>query len=120
DQFQCFIKRVRDLIAVTALQSFLDPRRVDINAEEKGTVHRRGEWLGAAHSAESAGQNKFSFERAAELFSSSGRERFESSLHDSLTTDIKPRTRGHLAVHRQAKPLEPVEFRVVVPVPDEI
>src|SRR2546421_572189 len=61
---------MRNLVAVTALQSFLDPRWIDFDAEKHGTVHRRSEWLGAAHSAKSAGQDKFSFKRATKMFSS--------------------------------------------------
>ncbi len=62
DQFEPFIERVRDFIAVTALQSLLDPRRIDFDSQEKRAVHGRGERLRAAHSAETAGENKFSFE----------------------------------------------------------
>ena len=58
---QRFIKRARDLVAITALQSFLDPGWIDFDAEKNRAVHRRSKGLRAAHSAEPAGQNKFSF-----------------------------------------------------------
>jgi len=62
DQFERFIERVRDFIAVTALQSLLDPRWVDFDSQEKRAVNGRGERLRAAHSAETSSENKFSFE----------------------------------------------------------
>ena len=54
------------------------------------------------------------------MFSSGGGERFECTLHDSLTADINPRTGGHLAVHRQTEAFEAIELGVVVPIADEI
>ena len=120
DQLQRFIERLRDLVAIAALQSLLDPRRIDFDAEKNRTVHRRGERLRATHAAESAGDNKFSFERSAEMLAAGCRKRFECSLHDSLAADVNPRTGGHLAVHGESQPLEPIELRVVGPLSDQI
>src|SRR2546421_5750564 len=111
---------MRDLVAVTALQSFLDPRRIDFDAEKNRAIHGRGERLGAAHSAKSAGQDKFSFKRATKMFSSRRGESFKRSLNDSLTANVNPRTGRHLSVHRQTKPLEPIEFRIVRPIANQI
>src|SRR4029077_5467981 len=97
---------MRDLIAVTALQSFLDSRRIDFDAEKHRAVHGRGERLRAAHATKSSGQNKLSLERTAKMFSAGRGERFECSLHNSLTSDVNPRTRGHLPVHGQAETFE--------------
>ena len=104
------VERMRDLIAVTALEPFLDPRRIDIDAEKTSAVHRGGERLGATHSAHAAGHDEFAGKAAAEMFLGRGGERFESSLHDSLAADVDPRAGSHLPVHRQAKTFEAVEL----------
>ena len=54
------------------------------------------------------------------MFPPGSRESFERSLHDSLAADVNPRARGHLAVHRQAKSLEAIEFGVVRPLADKV
>jgi hypothetical protein len=76
--------------------------------------------LGAAHSTQPAGQNKFSFQRTAKMFSTGGGKSFEGPLHNSLTADVNPRTGGHLSVHREAESLESIELSVVIPLTDEI
>ena len=54
------------------------------------------------------------------MFSSGRGECFERSLHDSLAPDVNPRTGGHLAVHCQPEPFEPIELGVIVPLSNEI
>src|SRR5436853_7236887 len=90
DQLERFIERTRDLVAITVLQSFLDPRRIDFDAEKNRAIHGRSERLRAAHSAEAAGQNKFSFKRTAKMLPAGCRESFKRSLHDSLAADVNP------------------------------
>src|SRR5215471_2460821 len=120
DHFHRLIERMRDLVAISALQSFLDPRRINFHAEKNRAVHGGGKWLCATHSAKSAGQNKLSFERVSEVFFSRRRESFERALHDSLAADVDPRASRHLTVHREAESLEPIELGIIVPLPDEI
>src|SRR6266705_2369003 len=112
DQFERLIKRPCDLIAITAFQSLLDARWIDIYSEKDGAVHGGGERLGATHSAQAAGQNKFSFKRPAEMFASGGGKRLKCSLHDSLAADVNPRAGRHLAVHGQSQSLEAVELGI--------
>src|SRR5207237_4575907 len=120
NQLERFIDRPRDLVAVTALQSLLDPRWIDVNTDKNGAVHGRGKRLRAAHSAQTSSKNKFSFERSAEMFSASRRESFKRPLHDSLAADVDPRSGRHLAIHRQPEPFEPIELGVIVPLSNEI
>ena len=120
DQLERFIKRVCDLIAVTALQSLLNARRINFDSEKHCAIHRCGEWLRAAHASEAAGQNKLSFKRTAKMFPASGGKGFECTLHDSLAADVNPRAGRHLAVHRQAQALEAIKLGVIVPLSDEI
>ena len=54
------------------------------------------------------------------MFASGSSERLERALHDSLATNVNPRTGGHLSVHRQAEPFEAIELGVVVPLSDQI
>src|SRR5690349_3152708 len=115
DHRKRFIERTRNLVAVTALQTFLDSCWVNFDAEKERAIHGCGERLGAAHSAEPTGYNEFAFQRSAKMFSTRLGKGFESSLHNSLAADVNPRTSGHLPVHRQAKPFEPIELRIIVP-----
>src|SRR5262249_38813371 len=120
NQFERFIKRPRDLIAVTAFQALLYPRGIDFNPEKNRTVHRRGERLRATHAAEAAGQNEFSVERPTEVFSPGSGKSFKRTLDNSLTTDVNPRTGRHLSVHRQSHSLEAIELGIVIPLTNKI
>jgi hypothetical protein len=53
-------------IAVACLDSLVDARLVDVDAENRRLVHCRGERLRATHSAESGGENEPAGERTAE------------------------------------------------------
>ena len=55
DHFESFVERRRDLVAVAALQSLLDSRRIDFDTKKHRAVHGGGEGLGAAHPAKAAG-----------------------------------------------------------------
>jgi hypothetical protein len=81
---------VRDLVAVTALQSLLDSRGVDFDSEKNRAVHCRGERLRAAHSAETAGKHEFPVEGSIEMLAPSGSKSFECSLHNPLAADVDP------------------------------
>ena len=120
DQFEGFIQRPCDLVAVSAFKSFLDPGGIYFHSEKYGAVHGGRQRLSAAHPAEPAGQDEFSIKRPAEMFASGSGESFERALHDSLTADVDPGPRSHLAVHRQSETLEAIELRVVVPLTDKI
>ena len=120
DQLERLVKRPRDLIAITAFQSLLDARWIDIHSEKDGAVHGGGERLRATHSAQAAGQNEFSFKRPAEMFAACGRKSLKRTLHDSLAADVNPRAGGHLAIHGQSQALEAIEFGIVRPQPDQI
>src|SRR5262249_29763043 len=115
-----FIERARYLVAISALQSFFDPRRVDVDAKKNGAVHGCGERLCAAHTTEAAAYNKSSFKRTAKMFPRSGGKCLERPLHNSLTADVYPRSGGHLPIHCESKTLKPVEFGVVVPLADQV
>src|SRR6202140_1333038 len=120
DHRERFIQRPNERVEVTALQSLLDPHWIHFNPKKERAVHGGGEGLRAAHSAESAGDNEFSFERSAEMFAAGRGKSLERSLHNSLAADVNPGAGGHLSVHGQAHALEPIEFRVVRPMSNEI
>ena len=110
---QRFVQRLRDAIAIAGAHAALDARRIYFDAEEDRTVQRRREWLGAAHAAESARQQKLAAEIAAEMPVGHRGESFKRTLHDALRADVNPTARGHLAVHHQAFAFE---FVKVIPV----
>src|SRR5439155_3566077 len=120
DQLERFIERPRDLIAVTAVQSLLDPRRIDFDAEENRAVHRRSQRLCATHAAEAAGQNEFSIERTAEMFTARRCKSFKRSLHNPLAADVNPRTGSHLPVHCQPHSFEAIKLDVIIPLSDQV
>src|SRR5260370_29451133 len=45
---------------------------------------------------------------------------FEGSLHDSLASDIDPRTGRHLSIHYETELLQAVELLVVGPAADQV
>src|SRR2546422_2118968 len=57
--------------------------------------------LRAAHPPEPAAQHDAPHERAAEMTLGHGAERLVGALQNSLSPDVDPRARGHLAVHDQ-------------------
>jgi len=65
--------------------------------------------LGAAHPAETGGDGEPAGERGAEVLARALRQSFVGSLEDALGTDVDPGSGGHLAIHREAQPLEAPE-----------
>ena len=63
-------------------------------------IHRRGQRLRAAHSAEAAADNEFACRAIRRNVFARRGEGFERALHDSLAADVDPRTGGHLSIHR--------------------
>ena len=47
-------------------------------------------------------------------------ERLECSLHDSLASNVNPRTGGHLAIHGESEAFQPIELGIIVPLTDQI
>ena len=88
----------------------IDPVGVHLGDEGRGAVHRRGEGLRASHAAQAGGHHETPFEMPVEVPGRGGREGLEGPLHDALAPDVDPGARGHLAVHRQAHPLQAAEL----------
>ena len=117
---QRLVKRSRRLVQVARLETPLDARRIDLDAEASRTGHRGGERLRAAHAAQASGQNRPSREvGGAEVLLPGGCERLVRALEDSLRADIDPAPGGHLAEHRQTLGLEPPELLPGRPLGDE-
>ena len=96
------------------------PRLVDLDRDAGALVHRHGERLRAAHAAEAGGQRHGAAQAPAEVPARELRERLVRALEDPLGADVDPRPGGHLAVHRQALPLELAERVPVRPLADEV
>src|SRR5215510_11788562 len=120
DFAESVVEVVTDLVAVTGLKTLLNARRIDVNAQKTRAVHCRGQRLRAAHPAHPTGDDQLPRQRTVEVFRADGGEGLERALNHALTADVDPRAGGHLAVHRQPHPLQPVKFVPVRPVAHEV
>ena len=107
---QRLVGRVGQPVDVADLVAPAGTRLVDLDRDAHAVVHRHGQGLGAAHAAEAGGQGHPPPQRPAEVLARELRERLERALEDPLGADVDPRPGGHLAVHRQALPLELAEL----------
>ena len=111
DARQRVFERARRLVQVASLEPALDPRRIDLHAQDDGPGHRRGQRLRAAHATEPGRQDRASGQLGrAEMALARRRKRLVGALQDALRADVDPRSRRHLAEHRQAECLEPAEL----------
>ena len=106
---QRLIGRLGEAVHVAHVEAPAGPVRVDLDADGHALVHRHGQRLGATHAAEAGRQGHPPPQRAAEVLASQLGERLVRALEDALRGDVDPRPGGHLAVHRQALPLELAE-----------
>ena len=108
---ESIVERVGDLVEVPGLETPLDPARVDLDAQDRRTGHRRRERLGATHASEAGGQDGAAAEvSGAEVLLARGCEGLVRALQDPLRPDVDPAPCGHLPEHRQAFGLEPAEL----------
>ena len=114
-----FVETGAHAVEVTGLQPPLDACRVDVHAQEGGAVHRGRQRLGAAHAAETGGEDKLSGQRAPEVSAGARGECFIRSLQDALRADVDPTAGRHLPVHGQAHLLQPAKFFPGRPLRDE-
>src|SRR5712691_8531006 len=105
-EFPRLIESIRHRIEITRIHAPPDTRRIDFNSQARSTVHGRCQWLSAAHTSETTGQENPALERAAEMFPAGRSEGFIRSLYDALRADIDPTACRHLPVHRELKRLE--------------
>src|SRR5581483_8957912 len=105
-----FIESEGDAIAIAVLNALFDAAAVDVNADEAGAIHGRGQRLGAPHATHPTGNDQFVPQRSAEVLLRRGGERFVGALNDTLAADVDPRTGGHLSVHGEAQALQAMEL----------
>ena len=99
-----------DLVEVAARDAALEARAVDLHDQACRAVHGGRERLRAPHPPAAPCQDPAARERSVEVPRRDGGEGFVGSLEDPLRADVDPRARRHLAVHRQAEPLEAAEL----------
>ena len=114
------IEVMRHFVEVSVVDAALDTVGVDIDDEYSTVIERHGEWLRAAHTAASTRERYRTGESAVKLFACNCAERLVCSLKDALRTNVDPRTRGHLTVHREPLGFELAELWPVRPVADEV
>ena len=73
-----------------------------LDRKHRHARHRGGQGLGATHATEARRQNPAPGEIPAVVLPPHLHKRLVGALHDSLATDIDPRTGRHLAKHHQA------------------
>ena len=110
DHGQRFVQIARTAVQIAGGEPHLYPARLALDREQGGVRHGRRQRLGAAHAAEPAGQDPAPGEVAAMVLAAHLDEGFVGALDDALAADIDPRAGRHLAEHRQALPVEFVEF----------
>ncbi len=96
-------------VEIAGLDAPLDARWVDLDTERDAVVHRHGERLGAAHAAEATRERDRPSERRSGSLTRALRERLVGALQDALGSDVDPRSRGHLSVHREPLRLQRAE-----------
>ena len=111
DERDRLVDRLGRLVEIARLQPALDPRRIDLDAED-GPVEQRGrQRLRATHPAEAGRQHRAPAKvLLSEVLLGRGRERLVRPLEDSLRADVDPAACGHLAEHRQPERLQPAEL----------
>ena len=108
---ECVVQRVRLLVEVPRLEPAVDRALVDLDAEDRGPGHRRGQRLRAAHATEAGCQHGPPGEVGrAEVRLARSAERLVRPLQDPLGADVDPRAGGHLTEHRQPLGLETAEL----------
>jgi hypothetical protein len=100
------VERGRRLVQVLRREPAFDARRIDLDDERDAVIHRDGQRLGATHPAQAGGDGERTAQGAAEMAAGHGGERLVGALQNALSTDVNPRSGGHLAVHREAAILE--------------
>ena len=84
NELQCFIEIARLAVEIARLETFLDPGLVDFRDERRRALHRCGEWLRAAHPAQTCGEHEPSTQCSAEVLARDCPQSFVGALHDSL------------------------------------
>ena len=120
DHRQRLVEVGRHPVEVAGLEPALDPARPAFDREQRGPGHGRRQRLGAAHAAETAGQDPFAREIAAIVLPAGLDEGLVGALDDPLAADVDPGARGHLAVHHQALTIEGVELVPGRPMRDQV
>ena len=115
-----FVERCRHATTVARGESLLDSSGIDLDAQDRRTLHRSGQRLGATHSTQSRRQDKPAGERTAEMPLSDAAERFVRTLHDPLRANVDPRSRSHLPIHRESGAFQLAELLPCRPSPDEV
>ncbi len=115
-----FIQGVCEAVHVADLEPSRRPGLVHLDDQGHSAVHGHGQRLGAAHPAQARGKGHATAQRSAEMLARQLGECLVGALEDPLRTDVYPRSGRHLAVHRQAGPLELPERLPVGPLADEV
>jgi hypothetical protein len=94
--------------------------QVDLDGQAGALVHGHRQRLRTAHAAQPGGQRDRPLQGAVEVLARSLCEGLVGALDDPLGGNVDPRPGRHLAVHRQAGPLQLAELLPGGPVGDQV
>ena len=100
DFAQRIFARINQTVEIAQVAPALQAGAIDVDDQADAAVHRDRQRLRAAHSADAGRQRDAGLERAAEVPARQLGKRLVRSLDDALRSDVNPRTRRHLPVHR--------------------
>ncbi len=103
------VEVVTHAVDVARLEAAAHALGVHLDAEGHAVVHGHRQRLRAAHAAEAGGEHDAPAQGAPEVLARQLREGLVRALQDALAADVDPGAGGHLAVHREAGPLELAE-----------
>ena len=102
-------------VEISGVETPGDPVRLALDPQQRGARHLRRERLGAAHAAESGGQDPAPREVAAVVLAGHLDEGLVGALDDALAADVDPGSGRHLAEHHQTLAVELAEVLPVGP-----
>ena len=114
------IQRMCFGIEVAVGDAPVDPRLVDVDAEDHSFGHLAGERLCAAHAAQSRRQDEAPEKAAAEMPLGDPHENLIGALNDALRADVLPVTGGQAAPADQVALFEFVERLRLGPLSDHV
>ena len=97
-------------IAVAIANTLVDAFFIDLDAQCCCARNRCGKGLSTTHPAQTGGKQEASMQRATEVLTSALGKRLVRALHDTLRTDVDPRSCRHLTIHHQTQRVETTEL----------
>ena len=119
-QLQSLVEISREPVAIAGIHPPLDPGPVNLDAEERSSIHGGGKGLRATHAAKPTAYHQPSGEGSPEVLPGAFGKGLVGTLENPLGADVDPRARRHLAEHGETQGLEPAELLPGSPARDQV